>query len=551
MAVMALALTGCSGSGDTEANDSNGSSGGGVIAVFNGATGAFVENFNPLSPTVLANVQGMMYEPLFFFNNLASLDTPAVPLLGEEYQWNEDGTQLDVTLKEDVVWSDGEAFTAEDVAFTFNLIRDTPELNTSGNAPAAEVVDETHVTLVFDLPSFTDGPSMLGSTYIVPEHIWAEKTEVATDPNSDPVATGPMELAEFTAQSYLLEKSDSFRGADELEVDGVRVLSLSGNQAGTDAILAGEVDWASIFIPDVDQVLQAAPDVSYSAVGSQQINLATCSSAELGCAGPQTSVAVRQAIYAAIDREQINQLAYFGKGSEISPTFALIERDEQFIADFAEPAPMSPNVEEAQSILEADGWTMGSDGIYEKDGERLSMDVIVTSGYTDYIATLTTMTQQLQDAGIEIQTQQVANAENLSAQGLGNFELAIHNIYQGPVGDPYYIYNNFFNGATTGPVGESVNPYGNISRFSNPDVDAAIAAAAATEDLDAKAAAYEDIQAVIVEQMPYIPVLNNVQFGEFSTANYEGWPTYEDQYASAAPYSGPGNGQVLVNLRAK
>lgn len=550
--VAVLSLTACSGGTNTPQGTESSGGVGPEMAVYTGASGQFVENYNPLSPTVLGSVQGMVYEPLFYFNNLASLDTPATPLLGESYEFNPAGTVLTVTTKSGVQWGDGTPFSAQDVAFTFNLIRKTPALNTTGNAPKATASDDTHVTLTFDKPSFTDGPSALGTTYIVPQHVFASKKNVATDPNKNPVGTGPMMLSSFANQSYLLAPNPKFRDAAKVKVGGVRVFSLSGNQAATDKLLAGQLDWAGIFIPDIDKVLRAAPDVSYSATGSQQIELNTCSSKELGCTGPQTSKAVRQAIYYAMDRSQINKLAYFGKGSEISPTFALLDRDKQFIApDVAGAAPMTPQLDQATQLLEGDGWTKGSDGIYAKDGQRLSMTVLVTSGYTDYIATLEAMTQQLKAAGIEIKPQQVANNDNLSKQGLGKFQLAISGIFQGPVGDPYYIYNNSFNSKNTGKVGTSVNPYGNVVRFSNPTVDAAIVEASQTDDLAAKAAAYAKIQTVIVDDMPYIPVLNNVSFAEFSNASYTGFPTYGDQYASASPGAAPGNGVVLTRLQAK
>lgn len=551
--VLMLAMTGCSDGG----NDPTGNAGrdggpGPVLSVYNGASGQFVENYNPLSPTVLSGVQGMVYEPLFHFNNLASLETPADPLLGEKYAFDAAGTRLSVTLKSGVKWSDGQAFTAKDVAFTFNLIRRTPELNTTGNAPKATAVDDTRVTLTFDAPSFTDGPSILGTTYIVPEHLWKSKKTPATDINANPVGTGPMKVSQFTAQSYLLERNASFRAADKLKVAGVRVFSLSGNQAATDKLLAKELDWAGIFIPNVDKVLRAVPEVSYSATGSQQVVLNTCANAALGCTGPQTSKAVRQAIYYAMNRDQINQLAYFGKGSKISPTFALLDRDQKFLSPAtADAAPMSPDLARAQQLLEADGWAKGSDGIYAKDGKRLSMTALVTTGYTDYIATLEAMTQQLKAAGIEIKAQQVANNDNLSTQSLGKFQLAISGLFQGPVGDPYYIYGNSFSTSRTAPVGKSANPYHNVSRFSDPVVDAAVKQAAGTGKIETKAAAYAKIQAVIVDQMPYIPVLNNVSFAEFSRANYDGWPTYENQYASASPGSAPGNGLVLTKLQPK
>lgn len=546
-AVSVLALSGCAGSGAGAPGASDEAP---TLNVYNGATGTFVENWNPFSPTVLADVHGLIYEPLFYFNNLKSLSEPPVPVLGESYEWNVEGTQLSVTMGADATWSDGTPVTSKDVAFTMNLIQSTPALNTTGNAPTAEAPDDSTVIMTFDRPSFVDGPTFLGRTWIVPEHIWKDIQDPEKNINKDPIGSGPLTPSDFTAQSYLLTKNDNYRDADQLQVDGLRVLSLSGNQAATDQLLAGQLDWAGIFIPDMPNVLSAKPELGYGVSASQQIVLTTCSSAELGCTGPQVDPAVRQAISAAIDRDQINQLAYYDQGTPISPTFALLDRDEQFIAsEHSDPAPMQPDVQTTAQLLEGAGWSKGSDGIYEKAGERLSMNVSVTSGYTDYIATLEAMREQLKVAGIEINPQQVANNENTSSQGLGNFQLAISGLFQGAAADPYYVYNNFFNSAGTAPVGESVNPYGNVARFASDTVDAALETAAGTEDPAVKASAYAEIQSVIVEDLPYIPVLNNVSSAEFSTAKVTGFPTADDQYASTNPNTAPDNAQVLMKLK--
>src|SRR5699024_4306448 len=90
------------------------------IVTMNTATGSLTENFNPHSPSVVHSIQGLIYETLFYFNPLEPIDQEPEPLLGQTYTWNEDGTELTVTVREGVTWSDGTDFTAGDVAFTFN-----------------------------------------------------------------------------------------------------------------------------------------------------------------------------------------------------------------------------------------------------------------------------------------------------------------------------------------------------------------------------------------------------------------------------------------------
>lgn len=541
VAMLGLSLAACSGGATPTPAGQGGTGGGGgpILQAYRGASGQFVENYNPLSPTALGDVNGLIYERLFFFNNLAPLGTPPVPELGKSYELDKTGKVLTVQLQQGVKWSDGQAFTAKDVAFTFNLMRKTPALNTTGNTPEAKATGDTTVTLTFDSPGFADAPTILGSP-IVSEHIFSKMKDVTTDVNKNPVGTGPMKLGTFSAQSYLFNKSDTFRDAAQVAPKGIRYYSLSGNEAATNKLLAGDLDWAGIFIPDVDKVTKPFPNLHSQPTTNQQVQLTTCSSAKLGCTGPQTDPAVRQAMAAAIDRDQVNKLAYYGKGIPISPTFALPKRDVKFIDPQFPAEPMQPDVAKAKSLLEADGWKMGADNVYAKDGQRLSMTVIVVAGYTDYIAALDIIKSNLAQAGIEIKPQQQANAEVTSVRSLGKFQLTIDGMFEGPVGDPYYIYNGRFSSATVAPVGKTANPYGNLAKFSDPTVDAAIKAAGSTSDLDVKAEQYKKIQAVIVPNLPYVPIINNQGFGMYSDANYTGWKLYNN-----------GIEQTLLGLKAR
>ncbi|RMB58999.1 ABC transporter substrate-binding protein [Tessaracoccus antarcticus] len=540
---LALSLTACS-SGSNQPGASNVPNGAGkdgpVLQVYRGGSGQFVENYNPLSPTVLKDVDGLIYERLFFFDNLQPLGTEPTPELGKSYKINDAGTVVTVQLQEGVKWSDGEPFTAKDVAYTFNTMRDNDALNRTGNTPKAEATSDTEVTLTFDAASFGTVPTILGSP-IVPEHIFSKMADITTDTNLKPVGTGPMKPGDFTAQSYTYDKSDTFREADKVVPAGLRYYSLSGNEAATNKLLAGELDWAGINIPDVEKVIKSKPDLHLQDTTNQQVILTTCSNAKLGCTGPQTSPAVRHAMAAAMDRDQINKLAYFGRGVPISPTFGVVPRDNDLIDKAFPTMPMTADPAKAKSLLEADGWKMGSDGIYAKGGERLSMAAVVTSGYTDYISALEVMKQQFKEAGIEIVPQQQANAEVTSARGLGKFQVAIDSVFDGPVADPYYIYSNSFNSANLVPVGESGNPYGNTSKFSNPEVDAAVQAAGATQDVAEKAKQYAIIQKIIVEDMPLVPIINNKGFVMYNDSIYTGWKLY----------AAGGAEQTLLQLKLK
>jgi peptide/nickel transport system substrate-binding protein len=545
-ATAVLLMTGCSASGSGSSGGSGSGSASDTLIAYTGQAGDYQINFNPYSPSTIGGV-GEIFEPLFYFNQLKSGD--AKPMLGTEYSWNEDGTVLSVTLRDGVKWSDGKPFTADDVAFSLNLLKENPAINAIGYDGEVAVVDPTHVTITFPAPAFVDGPSILGRTWMVPQHLWAD-IDPATDVVAKPVGTGPFVLGEFKAQAFRYDANPTYWNG-EPDLKHVRYVALSGNQAGADALAAGSIDWQTGPVPDMANVEKNYPGYKAVTVHMNQVALFTCSNADLGCEGPQTDPAVRQALYYAMDRDQINSLAFQDTAAEISPGFALPERDKALLSDELpeKTAPMKPDVSKATSILEAAGYAKGSDGIYAKDGVRLAMSVRVVTGWTDYITAVDLLAQQAKAVGIEITALQSSWNEWTEVRGLGQYQLLIDSVTQGPAADPYYMYNNFFGTSNTGKVGESVNP--GFARFSDPEVDAALDALRTSNptDVDARKPYYDVIQKKIAANLPYIPVLTGGTTSEYNDAKFSGWPTEEDLYAFPAVWSRPDSSQIFASLK--
>ncbi|WP_051393203.1 ABC transporter substrate-binding protein [Glycomyces arizonensis] len=541
VAALGLLSTACSSSGGS------GGSGDATLVAYTGQAGDYQINFNPFSPSRIGAL-GTIYESLFFYNK-AQVSEP-VPLLGTEQAWNEDGTELSVTLREDVTWSDGEDFTADDVAFTFGMIKDNPSINSSGFDGEVTAVDDTHVAFAFPQPAFVKGPDLM-STPIVPEHLWKD-VNPAEDVMEEPIGTGAYLLDEFKPQAFTYKSNPDYWGG-EPAVKQIRFLALSGNQAGADAIAAGTVDWQTGPIPDIQNTHENFPNYDAYTQWQNQMVLAACSSEELGCEGPQTDPAVRHALYYAMDRTQLNNLAFMDTASEVSPTFALTPSQDEFVSDAVEEqvAPMEPDPGQAAQILEAAGWAKGEDGIYAKDGERLSLTVELVTGWTDYITAVNTIASQAAEAGIEIKAAQSSWNEWTEKKGSGDFELAIDSLWQGPAPDPYYLYNYFFSSTSGAPVGESAG--NNFSRYSNPAVDEAIEALATLplDDAAARQPYFDTIQTEIVRDMPYIPILTGGTTSVWNTSKFTGWPSDEDLYAFPAVWSAWDAAEIFKQLEPK
>lgn len=535
-AALSLALSGCAPSSSSSADASS------VLRVWAGSATPINHNFNPFAvDTAVHATYGAIYEPLFFFNQLSS--DPATGLLGDSYEYNEDGTVLTVKIKPDLKWNDGEALTADDVVFTFGY-----GSNKSDKLVSAEATDDTTVVLTYTEPQFTAASLLLGSTWIVPRHVWEGITDYVSETNEEPVGSGPYKVKTFSDAAYTVEANSYFRDG-EPAVKEVQYVGLDSNQSAQDLLTTGKIDWVGQFIANPDAVT-ASGDIATMNNQQDPTTIITCANADLGCTGPQTDPAVRQAINLVIDRSTIAEKAFAGLPAESNPAFVLLPRDEQWLGDPANgESPQTADVAAAQAVLEAAGYTKGSDGFYGKDGTAIELDLFSPDGWTDYNDAAKLISEQAADAGIRINARTVSDAEYWTPVSNGDFQMALYGLTQSLVADPYTNYDQYFLGTTAAKVGESPVTGQNYSRYSDADVDAAIAQAAATQDEATKKAAYATIQEHIAADLPYIPVVLNASQAFFNVKKFTGWPTEDDLYANPLPYLSTASAVVLTHLK--
>lgn len=535
-AALALVLTGCA--------PSDGASGGNasVLRVWAGSATPINNNFNPFAvDTAVHATYGAIYEPLFFFNQL-SADEP-LGMIGDHYEYSDDGTTLTITIKPGLKWNDGEDLTAADVAFTFGY-----GSNVDPQLVSAEAADDTTVVLQYSEPKFTAASLILGSTWIIPQHVWEGIDDFMSETNPEPVGSGPYKLKTFTEAAYTIEANELFRDGAPAVAE-VQYLGLDSNQSAQDLLTTGKIDWVGQFIANPDAVTGSG---RISMLNQQQdpTVLLTCANVELGCSGAQTDPAVRRAIDLAMDRATIREKAFAGLAGEASPSFTLQPRDEQWLSDPAlAVSPQSPDASEAGAVLEAAGYAKGSDGFYGKDGTAIEIDLFSPDGWTDYNDAAKLISEQAAEAGIRINARTVSDAEYWTPISAGDFQMAMWGLTQSLVADPFSNYDQYFASASTAPVGEDPLKGQNYSRYSNPVVDDAVRAAGATEDVAAKQAAYAAIQAEIARDLPYIPIVLNASQSFFNTSKFTGWPSESDLYAAPLPYLSTASAVVLARLQ--
>ncbi len=516
-----------------------------TLRVWAGSQTPIVANFNPFAPTVLHAALGPIYEPLFFYNKTGA--EPPTGLLGDSFSYNEDGTVITVKLKSGITWNDGQPFTADDVVFTYGY-----EGNANAHFVKAEATDASTVVLTYDSPQFTNEFGILGATWMLPKHIWSEVADFTTFTNETPVGTGPYVVDSVTDASYTVVANEKFRTAGVPAVKTVQYIGIDANQSAQDLLAAGQLDWAGMFIPNPESVT-AGGVISWINTPQDPTVLYTCANADLGCKGAQTDVAVRRALNLAIDRGTINEKAFVSLAGKISPAFTLMPRDEKWLADPANAeSPQTADAAAAGAVLEAAGYTKGSDGFYGKDGKAIELKLISVDGWTDYNDAAKLISEQAGAAGLKVNASTVQWQEFSDARQTGNYELIMGGVIGTSVADPFQIYRDWFSGPYTNEVGKQLDPgHWNFSRYDNAKVNAAVEAAAATNDEAAKKAAYAEIQTEIVRDLPYIPLVINATQTFYNSKDFTGWPTEDNLYAFPPSWGSVASGYVLQQLTQK
>jgi peptide/nickel transport system substrate-binding protein len=562
LVAVGIAVTACGGTSQPSSSATKTTSGttsgttnagkiGGKVSIVNVTGATWTCQFNPFNPQLWSwGVTTPMYEPLEYVNILQSTKPP-VPWLASSSQWSNGYKTLTFTIRNGVTWSDGKPFSAQDVVYTFNAIKtdkaiDVNALWTNASGPLTNVAlkGTNQVVFTFNTAAQPYFYFVADLTPIVPQHIWSSLNQSKLSSYSDtkPVGTGPYVMSSCSGQNikylrnpHYWQSTASHPVPEVAEVDYPSYLS---NTPGNLALSTGQANWGGQYIPNI-QSFYVAHDPAhrhywFPPVGNVSLvpNLTNPLLSQL---------AVRQALTYAINKATVARLGESGyqqpanQTGVITPTF-----QSWFDSSLAEPAY---NPAKAQQILKSAGFTKGSNGIYQnKSGTPLSFTIKTISGYSDWDASLQIITQELKAAGIAVTVQDEASGPYSTDLTSGHFQLA----YAGSGGlgpipgpSPYYeLRGALFSG--------SIGSY-NFSRYKSSSTDALFnqyASASQSQQVQIM----HQIQAVMVKDIPFIPITEGVDWFQYDTSHIGGWPTASNPYAQPAPYGSPDNAVLLTHL---
>ncbi len=338
----------------------------------------------------------LMIEPLFLSNLLTG---EIEGWLGEEMTPNETLDVWTLKIRDGVKWSDGEAFNADDVVYSVNLVLENPELSDQGIRQWVDSVEKVDdLTVVFNLkkpnPRFqmdTFGVKIWGSFVTVPEHIWSDQDPLTFknyDPEKGwPVFTGPYTLASANETEFVYDRDDEWWGAEsgwkDLPAPEQVIWAWRGpEETRTAAMVNNELDGLHDISPGAYLALKERnPNVIAWTEEPPYAHIEpTCTrTLEFNTTvAPWDDPDMRWAVNYAIDRDQIVEIAYEGATVKSRHYFPISQPLEAMVdkleaAGLYDKYPIPKHDPElAKEIIESKGYVMNEGtGYYEKDGEEL------------------------------------------------------------------------------------------------------------------------------------------------------------------------------------
>lgn len=505
----------------------------GVLVVSQEQQASWVRNFNPLTTATAARWPTLagIYEPLFVFN---SIKAEYVPWLAVAREWRDGNRTLRLTVREGVLWSDGQGMSARDVAFTFDLLRRHRALDRRGVwgfLESVQALDGRTVEFRFQRV-FIPGFDEIAAQQIVPEHAWRDVADPVAYANENPVATGPFtEVRVFQNQVYELGRNPRYWQPGLPKVEALRFPAYPGNDRANLALVFDEVDWAGNFIPAIDRVfVRRQPQTHhywFPLTGSSIFLYANTTRA------PFDDVRVRKALSMAIDRDLVVDVALYRYSRPSDATGLSDAYTAWRNAEIAAGGEwVRHDVARANALLDEAGFTRGANGIRRRaDGTAWQYDILTVSGWSDWVRASQVIARGLQALGIQASVRTYDFSAWFQRVQEGDFDLSMGFSFEGPT--PYSFYRWLMASATVKPQG--VVSMGNWHRYGSPAADAALEDFEREPDPARQRQLSDALQRIFVAEVPAIPLYPNPSWAEYNTSRFTGFPSQAAPYADPSP----------------
>jgi peptide/nickel transport system substrate-binding protein len=582
-ATLALVVSSCqSGNSPTAA--------GGKPLIAESTTGVtFSEDFNPYdnnSVTSLMGTRSLANEPLVEFNQLDATAAGTHYWLATAYAFQNSGKDLQITIRQNVKFSDGSAFGPADVAATFKAFQN-PTANTRGVPTQASdpTVNGNNVTLHFASAQYTGLFNILSNTMMLKASVANQIAQNPTMTIKVPIGTGPFMLASYSSSLIKWKPNPNYWGGTppESEID---TPSIGTNAAASDALVSGQLDWAGNDIPNVyaNYVnLNPLTNHAWFAAGSTVTLWFNLNPGNGGATGIGDA-AVRKAVSYGVDRNALALLGESGYEQPASSSSALtlpnqnafLPTDGSLKGDLSlsgsvpdaatAKADNLPAGMDVYDILKAGGWNPPASSHYDstagtfksggncdgsnnancwtKGGQIIKFSVYDPVPFSDYWENAALMSQELQPLGMDVTTKPAQTYSDWAANITGNpsaWQTAIHWGNGGSI--PYIQYQNWLDS-------KDANSVAHYNGYSSAAADAALRKYESTDPSDT-ASLYpvvQQLEKIMSTDVPGAPLLYGADWNVFSSAKYTGWPNQSHPYMNPTP-GDPQMPYILMQLK--
>lgn len=494
------------------------------VAVEGGEIILPLTTFETLNPLVTENnsyyyFSKLIFDGLFQFDS----DLNVVPQLAESYKLGEDGRNMDIKLHSDIKWHDGEPLTTKDVLFTINAIkfadsnniyREMFQSSVGSYSPSdirrivdVKVGDDHNFTLVFDRV-FSNNLEVL-TFPIVASHVFGGLSNAAYAKaleikDYSPVGTGPFKFEKYDKMKEIsLSANEDFRSKRPY-VDKVIGRVFESEEDIIQAFETREVTIATTVGVDWDKYTQEDNTRSIDFVSSSYEFLGFNFAKNVFT--QESGVAIRKAITYALDRQSIIEKVYLGHGTQIDVP---IHPDSWLLSD--EANQYGYNLEKAKQQLQQAGLTdKNEEGTLIVDGNELVLKLLTNTLNPLRLKTANLIKDDLAKIGIKViispetdEQREEASKEEIESQWEkinrdimnGNYDMVLSGLQLSAIPDLSFAFHSSQRRAM------------NFINYTNPEMDVLLEKSLANRSRDEKKEAYKELQALIVEDVPYSSLL--------------------------------------------
>jgi peptide/nickel transport system substrate-binding protein len=498
---------------------------------------------NPfINPATLPT--SLVYESLFYVN----LDGNITNMLGTSYQWTDNNLELDVSIRQDVKWSDGTPFTPEDVVFTFNYLKANPSIDLNGiwsSANALTSVTASENTVIFKLskPNMAVFPYLVQEP-IIPEHVWENITDPSKYTNPDPIGTGPFLFKSFEQPTNTITfvKNPNYWMPGRPYLNGFVYTSVNSNDTCILSLIRHEYDISNLYVPNVAQTYAARdPSVNkywWPVVGNNHLILNDTKY-------PFNIPDFRKAISMALNRKFILDSLYFGSFTAYDNPTLITYPLRSWLDPTLTPLASSLiayNSQGAEELLASIGFKKNAQGLLtDPNGKILpTYTLSVVAGWTDWVQAESIIAQELKAIGLQVNPVQQSFGQYATSLQTGIFDMSITWLNIGI--NPYSAYYFAFSPTQTAPIGQVASS--NFSRYTNPLITDALQVFNSTSDPRLQKQAIYTIERIVLDDMPLVALLPVPMWDVYQTNTFTGFP--DDQY----PYFLQGSVQTNLEIWA-